>query len=323
MILEAMLSLLQSSALSPNGANPGSRESHVLVYDNARGELLLFGGRASDDSPVGTWSWRDGQWTYHGGEGPTDRSRSSIVYMDREESVVLYGGHLRGAGYSDVPFSDTWSLKKRQWLKLETLSPQGRIFCAGAYDRERSRFVLTSGRDPLSGSYLNETWEFGSGQWIRLNIETPPSLWCPQLVYDEKAKALVLLATNTSTGMLNVWEFDGERYLMLSENGPKVLLGDQAASSVGAAGGVLVFGGVASASLGKDLAKPQYVDETWRWNEGSWRKIEGKGPSARSGHAMAYNRNLDSVMLYGGSSKNGTEGDMWEFKGDIWKRIHE
>lgn len=57
--------------------------------------------------------------------------------------------------------------------------------------------------------------------------------------------------------------------------------------------------------------------ETWGWSGASWIRRSLAGPSAREGHAMAYDSRRGVTVLFGGY--NGTpNGETWEWNGATW-----
>src|SRR5438105_4916475 len=52
---------------------------------------------------------------------------------------------------------------------------------------------------------------------------------------------------------------------------------------------------------------------------GTWTQLSpASSPSARSGHAMAYDNASAQVVLFGGSDQYGTLGDTWVWDGSNW-----
>lgn len=71
---------------------------------------------------------------------------------------------------------------------------------------------------------------------------------------------------------------------------------------------VILFGGRDASSSFNDL---------WQWDSGTatWTQLSSTGatPSARYGHAMAYDSNRDKVVVFGGWDASGRENDLWEW----------
>jgi len=76
-------------------------------------------------------------------------------------------------------------------------------------------------------------------------------------------------------------------------------------------GRVLLFGGLDSNGR---------LANTWEWNGSSWtQRTTANGPSARSGHEMAYDSARQKVVLFGGYGSNWL-ADTWEWDGSSWTR---
>jgi O-antigen ligase/tetratricopeptide (TPR) repeat protein len=78
---------------------------------------------------------------------------------------------------------------------------------------------------------------------------------------------------------------------------------------------VLLFGGSS-----QGLAEPGVLfADTWEWNGVRWaQRSPAAGPSARWGHALAYDSARLRVVLFGGAGGDGALGDTWEWDGASW-----
>jgi Zn-dependent metalloprotease len=59
--------------------------------------------------------------------------------------------------------------------------------------------------------------------------------------------------------------------------------------------------------------------ESWNWNGSSWLSHGTGGPSAREGHAMAYDSARDNIVLFGGDD-GVLRWDTWVWNGGVWTR---
>ena len=79
------------------------------------------------------------------------------------------------------------------------------------------------------------------------------------------------------------------------------------------------------ARTGPDLLPPLapvFLGDTWEWNGASWSQRSATGPSARSHHAMVYDRHRGRTVLFGGFGwPAGSLGDTWEWNGSTWTRV--
>jgi len=77
---------------------------------------------------------------------------------------------------------------------------------------------------------------------------------------------------------------------------------------------VLLFG---DRALGIVADPNRNLGDTWLWEGQFWTHVQDIGPSARFGHAMAYDTRRDRVVLFGGQEAIAgipARGDTWELK---------
>jgi N-acetylneuraminic acid mutarotase len=101
--------------LKPAGPVPPARHLHSMVYDPARGKVLLFGG--ADAAADGSMACFADAWAYDpvantwteldtAGEAPAARASHSMVYDAGAGKIILYGGS-NGTDH----FNDTWAFE--------------------------------------------------------------------------------------------------------------------------------------------------------------------------------------------------------------------
>jgi hypothetical protein len=78
-----------------------------------------------------------------------------------------------------------------------------------------------------------------------------------------------------------------------------------------ARGRVVLFGGYTQVTA----TDTQDTGETWEWDGTGWTLAATTGPSARRGHAMAYDSARGRVVLFGG---NSGDAGTWEWDGVAW-----
>lgn len=83
---------------------------------------------------------------------------------------------------------------------------------------------------------------------------------------------------------------------------------------------VVLFGGVAAA-IGNPATA--LAGDTWEWDGENWTQVDAMGPSARTSLAVAYDRNRNRLVLFGGSTANGPSGETWEWDGQDWTQVSE
>jgi len=206
------------------GSVPPARASHGMVFDAARGELVLFGGMNSDVSPYtfsDTWVLDGSGWLrVMGVPQPPARSWFGMAFDAARDVVVLFGGYSpdRAVG------GDTWEWDGTAWLDTTpATSPPTRLGLSLAYDAARGRMVLFGGRDPGEG-LLGDTWEYDGTSWVETTPgASPEARHSHALVYDAARARVVLFggcAENGSLGcarwLADTWEYDGASWVETS-----------------------------------------------------------------------------------------------------------
>ncbi|HJR44159.1 MAG TPA: kelch repeat-containing protein, partial [Actinomycetota bacterium] len=159
---------------------PPSAMDAGLAYDEARHELLLFGG-AGNDGPVGTWVFRDESWTeLQPDPAPTPRYGSSMVYDPVRQEIVVFGGWgavPRPEGGNSTS-NETWIWNGETWrLATPEHSPPSRAFAAAGFDRARGELILfggITGDGTGSATMFGDTWTWNGTDWTELSPETSP-----------------------------------------------------------------------------------------------------------------------------------------------------
>ena len=81
------------SAWENLGTNtPGARQQATLVYDSARGRVILFGGFDSLERKGDTWAFDGATWSRLTQVGPSARAGHAMVYDSVRGKVVMFGG---------------------------------------------------------------------------------------------------------------------------------------------------------------------------------------------------------------------------------------
>ena len=95
-------------------SGPPALELAAMVYDSARGRVVLFGGSDADGTNLsGTWEWDGGvnTWTRLSNRGPAGRTTRAITYDRLRDAVVLFGGYD-----GDTVLADTWEMVRAPYL---------------------------------------------------------------------------------------------------------------------------------------------------------------------------------------------------------------
>src|SRR6185503_10233825 len=136
---------------------PPPRVDAAAAYDEARGTVVLFGGRGKDGFLGDTWEKNDAGWRRIASSGPPARAGHTLVYDANRGRCVLFGGVS-----SNVLVDDIWEWDGTAWKGIAVAQtpahrPSARSDHAMAYDAAHGGIVVFGG---ASSTALNDTWLF-------------------------------------------------------------------------------------------------------------------------------------------------------------------
>jgi len=293
--------------------NPSGRFDHAMTYDSARGRVVLFGGfdgSARDD----TWEWDGSGWVKAApAVAPKPRFRHAMTY-DTARGRTLLADRLNAV----------WEWNGNTWLSISAVTPapftESRKSIAMAYDAIRNRTVALAGS--ASSPRRGRTWEWNGLAWQeKLPSTSPLPRFNHAMVYDEARGRVVLFGgVDSGTGNLlgDTWEWDGTAWIAKAPAMSPSARAGHAMAYDSARGRVVLFGGKESGLSGSGRR-----NDTWEWDGSTWTLVATDvSPSARVGHAMAYDRATASVVLFGGFD-GSIQGDTWVWDGHVWKEISQ
>ncbi len=173
--------------------HPSPRAGHSVVFDAARGEVVLFGGDETDSLDMqgpylnDTWVWDGTDWDLKDlQDAPPVRFRHAMTYDVKRQRVVLFGGNDE-----DGPLNDTWEWDGNHWNQVTTAhTPDSRRGHGMTYDSRREKVVLFGGE--LGSDFSSETWEYDGMDWTRIEAANPPETDALALTYDSTRGETVL-----------------------------------------------------------------------------------------------------------------------------------
>jgi hypothetical protein len=192
------------------GDGPGARDHHAMVYDSARGVVVLFGGnRGTPGKEVeldDTWLYDGTRWTLDAGARPPARSTHRLVYDSRRQRVVLFGG-WSAAGL----LGDTWEWDGVAWRLASTAGPSARFASRMAYDARRRQTVLFGGRGAEGD--LADTWTWDGTAWTQHAPTGPSARNVHAMAYDPRRERVVLYGgLHAGDRLADTWTWDGARW---------------------------------------------------------------------------------------------------------------
>ncbi len=306
---------------------PGPRFRHEMVYDVARGRVVLFGGVDSE-----LWEWDGVQWSQIVASGAPSPRQGAAVYYDRDRRrVVVVGGWYSAALPSAPPttaYGDSWEFDGVGWTATPGVS--ARHQAAAVYHTSRRAAVLVGGQrvvasagPGLAATSAADVWRRDLGRSWQLEAEVAPAARNgAAAIYDSTRGALVVFGGVTfwgpSVSAGDTWRWDGLGWNEVRTAGPTGRF--EAGMAFDSTRSVSVlFGGVAPA-----VGEPLLLDsQTWEFDGALWRQRSPfRSPSARAGLAMAHDGSRGVTVLFGGRGPNSTFlGDTWEWDGTDWTAV--
>ncbi|MBI1824935.1 MAG: hypothetical protein HY287_14520 [Planctomycetes bacterium] len=303
-VLIASLLLLACLVSSPANADPcsiadvtpppGNRTNAGLMYDEARHEMILWGGSNEAGAMTNTWAWNGTTWTQR---ATTGAPATKFAYNDAARGVVV--AITEGSMYE-------WN--GSTWSSHPVSSPFGPYGNAFAYDSNRKIGVLFVGG--ASTYPIPQTWEWDGTLWTLKSTGGPSGRDRTALAFDANRNVVVLHGGQSATDssiLRDTWEWDGSTWTLRSQSGPPRL--EHSLAYDGSRHVVRLFGGNSGSEVGGTL----------EWDGFVWRGNLDPGPQGRTELAMASDTDRNVVVLFGGTTfVTGSWGDCWESSGSGW-----
>ena len=297
-----------------NVTAPPARANHVLAFDAARGEVMLFGGLSTSTTAYNdTWAWNGATQTWVGrmpATSPGARQAHAGAFDTTRGELVTFGG-LVGVG-ANAYGRDTWAWSSalQTWAKKSPLaSPSARYGHTLVFDSNRKEVLLFGG---WSGASSNETWVWNGAtqSWAqRTPAVSPPPRFAHAVAFDSARNEVVLFG---GFGYWDdTWVWDGTAQTWTARAPPSRPRGRDAHAMVfdSARGEVVLFGGYSSAG---------YENDTWVWNGAAqtWtQRLPSMPPAGRGGHALIYDPARQETVLFAGIVNGSRVNDTWVWNG--------
>ncbi len=206
-----------------------------------------------------------------------------------------------------------------------------------AFDSSRNFTTLFGGYGGLPAANFNQTWEWNGAAWTQRCTTAPCNTSMPSarsygaMAYDSGAARHVSVLfggrDDSSEHPCDTWEWSGTAWTPKSQPNPcdanaALPTGREGTAMAynAALGQTVMFGG-----YGSDGANDNALHDVWFWNGTAWSSTcKNCAPSARYGHAMAYDSVRQVVLIYGGhgNAGNAGAGDFWQLKGNnTWQQL--
>lgn len=306
---------------------PTARFDHAMAFDNAAGNIKLFGGNTQALPATGghqndLWSWNGTAWTQiTTTTAPPARRFHKMVFDSGRNKLVMFGGTAGGS----TNFNDSWSYDATNgWVQLSIpTGPSARHAHAMAYDEVRQELVMHGGN--IGPTYSAETWVTPSTvaaeafAWRQAANTNPGARQGHTLSWFGNNQSMLMFGgAVTGVGMVNqMWSWDGAQWTQPNQGTtlPSARSGHVAGYDL-IRRKLVVFGGQNSSGVTNN--------ETWEWDGAAWtQRLPTTSPSPRAMSGLAYG--LGQMLLFGGQS-NGSGagtfyGDTWNWNGINWVQV--
>ena len=305
--------------VTQTGSKPSARTHHAMALDSVRNKVVLFGGYQDDfDNKIDDtweWDWNTGTWrnVTTSGNKPSARSHHTMVYDNKNNNVVLFGGHdgaTKGDTWEWVGTSKTWTN-----VTPEGSNPRATWGHAMTYDSLNDRILLYGMPDEDTG--VNNIFEWNGTEQIWTEIvfegDKPTSGAYHVITFDASTDHLILYGGLVGLEPVrDTWEWDA-----VLESWAKCIPVDQPTWRTDTTmvydfsrKKTMLFGGDI-ASWNGDIRQ----NDMWEWISEikNWHNVTPTGnlPNPRLGHAMIYYDLHSRAFLFGGEDDWGDQQDTW------------
>ena len=226
-----------------------------MVYDSARGKVVMFGGNeAGFDFLNETWEYDGGAWTQVTTASSPDARRShAMVYDSGREKTVMHAGRVSGS-YLD----DTWEYDGVDWTQQNTAySPLARYSHAMAYDSARGETVMFGGY--AGGWPQSDDYEYEGVTWSFISTATIPNQSHSHAMAYDSARGQTVMFGGAGFGSHGTWEYDGADWTEITTAGSPIIRADLAMVYDSARGKMVMFGG---------FKNNNFFNDTWEYGLG-------------------------------------------------------
>ncbi|MEM7201647.1 MAG: kelch repeat-containing protein [Planctomycetota bacterium] len=205
------------------------------------------------------------------------------------------------------------------------------LSCPVAYDSARQRVMRVAGSAARGGLVEpRHTAHWDGSAWHEATGAGGPTLrFSAGVASDLQRRRVVLFGGDDGVALYaptsplaDTWEWDGVQWSQLAPAVAPPARWGHAMVYDRARQRVVLFGGSDAAGL---YPARSPLGDTWEWDGTTWHPMSpATGPSARWGHAMAYDPVRQRVVLFGGQTRksaSSAQGDFWEWDGTQWSEI--
>ena len=300
---------------------PTARYGQVMVYDAARGRMVMFGGRTGNNKQdLGdTWVFKNGDWTQiDTPTAPAARVLAAAAYDPIRDRVVVFGGQtITSDGKTSTPYYDTWEFDGTTWTQVLSDGPHADKPLM-VWDGARANILMLGLDTNIATHQYN--YDPKTTAWVEKTGTRLPSCVNQGALSYQSNSGTVFFTGGSCAGVSVVEtseEWDGNQWNPKSVAVNVGRLFGQAMTFDDLRQQTLLFGGVVVGSL---PATPR--NELWTFtNDWSLAYDPNYTPPARE--LMAFQRDPASgvIWLFSGRDPNILYGDFWKFQYGKWQRV--
>lgn len=323
----------------PLSPRPPKRALHHMAYDEARGVVVLYGGKGADERGAlrgkelnDTWEYDGKTWRQIKTDPPRNNLAAVMVYDRQRKALVIQGGAfplMKG-----LPFASTFD--GRDWKQVLNVDISTGFASHGAvYDSDARRVVFVL-PDKGELKVASLTPILGAHNMVLGSRGGCPERRAFSCAYDPLRKQIVLFGgISKDQRVSETWvlgsdaqeDFDaeqGERAPGWTRVAGALVEGREVVGRAFAAdprsGEALLFGG----AVDREGAAREFLDETWSWSRGAWKRERPQSSPGARYDALLVRRAKDWILVGGRSTTGGKDlGDVWSYEQGSWTRLGE
>lgn len=235
-----------------SATSPRARQGHMMVYDEARQEIVLFGGVDQSNTILAdTWVFDGETWTERApADSPSPRHSAEMAYDPLREEVVMFGGTFG--------FRQTWVWDGANWEpRFPETRPAHRSHPGMAWDRSRDAVILFGGNGKGNAS-LSDTWSWDGQDWTEVVLERRPRGLAELSMASFGGQVVRFGGTSLGDSTDGTWVLKADRWQRIARDVAPSARGSAALAYDRAEGEGVLFGGI-------DRTGPEAValDDTW------------------------------------------------------------
>jgi Kelch motif protein len=287
--------------------SPPARNGAAMTYDSARKRVVLYGGY---DGVVrgDTWEWDGTNWTETTPAQTLPPRNLPVMCFDpvTARTLVIGGVDPQGQPVSNI----LWEYDGTSWTQraAATVPPGVAFTMARDPVRDRIALLVNDGPDTVH-------WEWNGSMWMRTAFALPPlDADGSVLFFDHGRKQLGMVALIETPPELALYYLTASGWQRPPAAVEPVARDAAAIAYDAMQTEAVMFGGLDTG------ASP--LSDLWAWRGSHWSPLvpaPGPKPSARSGHAMAYDAARGEVLVVGGHTQSQRTGETWAWDGLAWR----